>query len=90
MLREIPTEDETLAELARELRPELLPEDAVDLSELTDAVQSLRPDYRDALTLIYLQGMSYREAAQVMGKDMNQITHLAANGKNALRERLSR
>ena len=35
---------------------------------------ALNPDYREALYLVYFEGMSYLQAAEVMGKSEKQIT----------------
>ncbi len=37
-------------------------------------MDELRADYREALYLTYFEGMSYRQAAEVMGKSEKQIT----------------
>ena len=41
--------------------------------------------YREALYLIYFEGMSYAQAAQVMGKSVKQITNMVYRGKRNLR-----
>ena len=45
----------------------------------------LKPDYREALYLIYFEQMSYRAAAQVLGKNEAQITNLVHRGKQRLK-----
>ena len=45
----------------------------------------MNPDYREALYLTYFEGMSYAQAAEVMGKSVKQITNLVYRGKESLR-----
>lgn len=45
----------------------------------------LNDAYREALYLIYFEGMSYAQAAQVMGKSVKQITNMVYRGKRNLR-----
>ena len=48
------------------------------------------PDYREALYLTYFEGMSYQQAAEVMGKSVKQITNMVYRGKERLRGLLKR
>lgn len=41
----------------------------------------LNDAYREALYLIYFEGMSYAQAAQVMGKSVKQITNMVLPGQ---------
>ena len=50
----------------------------------------MNPDYREALYLTYFEGMSYAQAAEVMGKSVKQITNLVYRGKESLRKLLER
>ena len=50
----------------------------------------LNPDYREALYLTYFEGMSYLQAAEVMGKNVKQITNMVYRGKESLRGLLER
>ncbi len=54
--------------------------------ELYLGLRKLPEDYREALTLLYLEQMSYEEAAKVMGKTRKQMYHLADRGKGRLRD----
>ena len=47
----------------------------------------MNPDYREALYLTYFEGMSYAQAAEVMGKSVKQITNMVYRGKKSLRSR---
>lgn len=50
----------------------------------------LQPDYREALFLVYFEGMSYREVAGVMEKSEKQIDKLLQSGKKHLRAALEK
>lgn len=49
------------------------------------ALEKLKAEYREALYLVYLADLSYREAARVMGKSETQITNLVHRGKQSLK-----
>ena len=53
--------------------------------QLYDALAKLRPEYREALYLVYFEDMSYHMAAQVMNKNERQITNLIYRGKQSLK-----
>ena len=53
-------------------------------------MDELKADYREALYLTYFEGMSYRQAAEVMGKSEKQITNMVYRGKARLRGLLER
>jgi RNA polymerase sigma-70 factor (ECF subfamily) len=55
---------------------------------LSDAIGKLPRDLSVAIHLIYFEGMSYVEAAAVMGKNKKQIDNLLYRAKKALRELL--
>ena len=46
-------------------------------------MDELKADYREALYLTYFEGMSYQQAAEVMGKSVKQITNMVYRGKSA-------
>lgn len=54
------------------------------------AMDKLKAEYREALYLVYFEDMSYREAAEVMGKSEKQVTKLIYHGKQRLRNILIR
>ncbi len=58
--------------------------------ELLRALDSLPSDYREALYLLYFEGLSLEEAARVMKKKKKQIENLSYRGKKLLRERLGK
>ena len=73
-----------------------VPNDDTDLEEavLTDerkravnaALSHLREDMREAVHLVYFEGMTYDEAARVMKKNRKQIDNLLYRAKKELRE----
>ena len=49
-------------------------------------MDELKADYREALYLTYFEGMSYLQAAEVMGKSEKQITNMVYRGKARVRD----
>lgn len=45
----------------------------------------INPEYREAIYLVYYEGMSYLEAAEVMKKNEKQLANLIYRGKQALK-----
>ena len=58
--------------------------------QLYNALLRLRPEYRQALVLLYFEGMGCEDAGRVMGKTKRQMYHLVERGRQALRETLER
>lgn len=58
--------------------------------QLYCALRRLKPEYREALYLVYLADLSYRNAGAVMGKSEAQITNLVYRGKQSLKQILER
>ena len=54
--------------------------------QLYQAVKQLKPEYAQALTLIYFENMTHEEAARVMRKTRKQIYHLVSRGRERLKE----
>ncbi len=52
------------------------------------AVDALPEEMRTAVHLVYFEGMSYRDAAKVMGKNSKQIDNLLCRAKKELAVRL--
>ena len=78
---------------------QLLAEEVIGTAErnriLHGCMGEMNPDYREVLYLTYFEGMSYEQAAEVMGKTVKQITNLVTGTggnhkcgamKNALRK----
>lgn len=53
-------------------------------------LDKIAPDYREALYLVYIEGMSYDEAGAVMRKTRKQVDNLVQRGKVAMRPLLAR
>ena len=53
-------------------------------------MERLHAEYREVLYLTYFEGLSYAEAAEVMGKSVKQITNMVYRGKQSLRELLEK
>lgn len=58
--------------------------------QLYAALEQLKVEYREALYLVYWEDMSYRSAAAVMGKSVQQVTNLVHRGKKSLKGILER
>ncbi len=84
----------SLDEMEVEAEVRELVEQVVETAEreriLHARMEALHQEYREALFLVYFVGMSYAEAAAIMGKREKQVANLIYRGKNALRKRLER
>ena len=83
-----------LEELPFELPGEALAETSLFENErkkqLYEALEELKPDYQEALYLVYFEDMSYRDTAEVMGRSESQIKNLVHRGKKSLKELLGK
>ena len=77
----------SLDDLTREPEVQTLVEEVIRTKERN---QILHLCYREALYLTYFEGMSYQQAAEVMGKSVKQITNMVYRGKERLRGLLQR
>jgi RNA polymerase sigma factor (sigma-70 family) len=57
---------------------------------LKSCLDSILPDYREAIFLVFFEDMSYAQAAKVMGKSPKQVDNLIQRGKKALRPLLEK
>jgi RNA polymerase sigma-70 factor (ECF subfamily) len=55
-------------------RPEMRPEEAFAAHEVFEVIAGLPPDFRDALVAVDVAGLSYREAAKLLGAKEATIT----------------
>ncbi|MBQ9106384.1 MAG: RNA polymerase sigma factor [Clostridia bacterium] len=53
-------------------------------------LRKLRPEYRQVLWLIYFEGLSIRETADVMGKNLHTTETLVYRARNALKVQLEK
>ena len=58
--------------------------------QLYQALSQLNEEYRQVLTLLYFENMSYDEQGVVLGKSRKQIYNLAERGRKALKTELER
>ena len=56
--------------------------------QLYDALESLRPEYRDVLWLTFFEGMGAEEAAAVLKKNKGAFYTLLSRAKNSLKDTL--
>ena len=73
---------------------ETLVEEVIQTAEqrriLHFCMEQLKSDYREALYLVYFEGMSHAEAAYLMGKAEKQIADLVYRGRKALKKKLEK
>lgn len=55
---------------------------------LYKALSVLKPDYRRALMLLYIEGLTHEEIVQAMGIKLRQLYNLIDRGKKALKKTL--
>ncbi len=84
----------SLEDLTEEPEGETLIEEVVKSKERSRILRlcmgRLHRSYREALYLTYFEELSYGEAAEIMGKNIKQITNLVYRGKQSLRELLEK
>ena len=57
--------------------------------ELYHCLSQIPADYREALYLVYIEGMSHEDAAAIMRKSRKQVSNLVQRGKAAMRAKMS-
>ena len=63
---------------------------STDISRIVrDCLEMLQADSREALFLVYIEEMSYEQAATVMGKTRKQVDNLVSRGKLAMKPLLA-
>lgn len=63
--------------------------DRITFSQVNAAMQALPEEQRAAISLVALEGMSYAEAASILGAPIGTIMSRIARARRALSERLS-
>ena len=56
--------------------------------ELHEALASIKKEYREAISLVYFEELSYEEAGKILGKNSKQIENLIYRGKKSLAKAL--
>lgn len=83
-----------LEDLSEEPEEKILVEEVIRTKErnwiLHLCMSELNQAYREVLYLVYFEDMSYRQAAEVMNKNIKQVTNLVYRGKESLRKLLER
>lgn len=85
--------DAQLERVAAEPDPSVDPERVVDLeldSEVVAAFSGLTPQYAEAIELVDVNGLSYAEAAEVVGVPLGTIMSRLHRGRKKIREHLRR
>ena len=59
-------------------------EDAMTLSDVDRAMQTLPDEQREAIALVLVEGLSYKDAAEVLGVPMGTLTSRLVRGRGAL------
>ncbi len=77
-------EEERFKQMAEDGDPALRLIKKEEAEELRSAMGEIKREYREALTLVYFEDMSYDEAGKVMGKNNKQIENLVYRGKKSL------
>ena len=57
-----------------------------DLDKLEKAIDQLKPDYREVIVLAKIEGLSYKEIADKLGKSIDSVAHLLSRAMLALTE----
>ena len=83
----VPLEEETAAD-ANTPESALLKDEQNKM--LYKALSGLKADYRRALMLLYIEGLTHEEIAQAMGLRLRQIYNLIDRGKKALKKTLEK
>jgi len=60
-----------------------------DLDKLERAIDQLKPDYRKVIVLAKIDGLSYKEIADKLGKSIDSVGHLLSRAMLALTETFS-
>ena len=83
-----------LDDLPVEMADSVLTEEVVAAEEkkatLHMCLERIEPELKEALWLVYCDGLSYAEAAGVMGVSVKRIDHLLTRGKQQMRRQLEK
>ena len=59
-----------------------------ELYDLRRAMEALKPDYREAISLYYLDGLPVKHVAEVLDKPENTVKSLLMRGREQLKQAL--
>jgi RNA polymerase sigma-70 factor (ECF subfamily) len=57
-----------------------------DLDKLEKAIDQLKPDYKEVIVLAKIEGLSYKEIADKLGKTIDSVAHLLSRAMLSLTE----
>lgn len=84
----------SMEELSREISDGTLPDDLIWDNQknaiLHECLKRIDPQQREALWLVYYEGMTYAQAAEVMGVKVKKIDKLLTAGKTVMRSELDK
>ena len=60
----------------------------LEAQDVWNAMQQLAPEQREAIALVCVEGLAYREAAEVLGVPIGTVTSRLARGREALQSLL--
>ncbi|MFC1794879.1 sigma-70 family RNA polymerase sigma factor [Planctomycetota bacterium] len=66
--------------------PSVIISNKEDLDKLEKAIDELKPDYREVIVLAKIDGLSYKEIADRLGKSIDSVGHLLSRAMVALTE----
>ncbi len=74
-----------LQQLQEEIQPDQTTPDADTYIDLHDAIERLRPEYREVIKLYYLDDLSVKEIAQILSRNENTIKTQLSRAREILR-----
>ena len=88
--RELATFDESVHTPAQDVpQPELLLLRNADAARLREALEALPVEFRETIVLRELEGLSYKEIAEVAGVPIGTVMSRLARGRQQLQQKLS-
>ncbi|MFC1792624.1 sigma-70 family RNA polymerase sigma factor [Planctomycetota bacterium] len=69
--------------------PSMIMSQKEDLDKLEKAIDQLKPDYREVIVLAKIDGLTYKQIADKLGKSIDSVGHLLSRAMLALTETFS-
>ena len=88
--RELPPEDASVVHLQRHADPEAALVSAATGRNINEAVAALPPEFREVFVLRELEGLSYKEIAEVAQVPIGTVMSRLSRAREALQAALSR